>query len=147
MAGIIINSNGARTNPTNNFLPVNLNGAFEDSPIRVDSDLLEILQTIFSANEVGFKIDSADNAVTIGKYDEPTAVKLETVGTDECYLGVDKDVNPASIVELRAGAVGVNASEFNISPVLISGTAGAASGNYLVIQVSGTPYKINLLNA
>jgi len=65
MASIVYNNN-TKVNPTTNYLPINVNGKFEDSEINRPAD--GQLQTNFVTGPVGLKLDSTSAQYTLGDY-------------------------------------------------------------------------------
>ena len=110
---------GTTINATNKRVPRRLNAtAFEDSNINDSGNQTEIYR---DSNGNGLVATYASEIVKVGQ------CLAQNTNT---YIEVN---NNNGTIELAGNN-------------LVAGAAGAASGNFLIITVSGTPYKVDLLN-
>jgi hypothetical protein len=85
------------------------------------SDVTKLIKTQYQGNDIGLKLDFANTVYQFG----------QLTGGNTTQLKIDD-----------AAAFPVQVSGTNVS----SGTAGAASGQFLNVKVNGVDYKIALLN-
>lgn len=90
------------------------------------------IQTFNGNDVIGLNIDFANNSYKIGDF----------AGTSNMtYINVDDSAQTTTI-----NGYNIALSDDN-NGTLTSNSAGSDSGNFLIITINGTPYKINLLNA
>jgi hypothetical protein len=90
------------------------------------------IQTFNGSAVVGLNIDLANSSYKIGDFN----------GTNNnTYFEADDSASTATIHGYNVGL------DDDGSGSLIANSAGSDSGNFLIITINGTPYKINLLNA
>ncbi len=119
MAGIKISGGNASVNPTSGFLPYNNAGSFADSSIFQDGT--SKIAAYFGSVEQGLSIDAGAFQFSIGDIDsQQNGLSLQIDDTNRLFRFVGTGITAA--------------------------TAGGASGQHLIINVSGTTYKLNLLN-
>jgi len=110
---------GITINPTNRRVPRRLSAtAFEDSNINDSGNQTEIYK---DSNGNGLVATYASEIVKVGQ------CLAQNTNT---YIEVN---NNNGTIEFAGNN-------------LVAGAAGAASGKFLIITVSGTPYKVDLLN-
>ena len=154
-----ISPGGGGTNPTSTFVPFNNAGTFADSFL-VNETTASVLKTVYSASDIGLKLDFANNQYYLGDFD--------VIGNG-CYFVADNDNSfsqiysqgynnlladgpSTSIGDMSSTGNGTQFGVFDGAQTLIgsanlkSGTAGGASGQYLKILIGGIQYKIALLN-
>jgi hypothetical protein len=119
MAGIKISGGNASTNPTSGFLPYNNAGTFADSG--VFQETASKIATYFTGTEQGLTLDNAAFIFGMGDFDsQQNGLSFLIDDTNRLF---------------RFTGTGIT-----------SGSSGGASGQYLIINVAGTDYKLQLLN-
>lgn len=157
MAGIIYNVPGAGSvNPNPEFIPVNIGGSFVDSSWTQnnDKDNTTRVQTVDqNGNGYGFQFLPILQKMAVGDFDALGNTTLITVDDSAGLMNFNANLgfgfvasDPVSIMNISAAnfIVGTDLIQFN--GTLTDGSAGTESGLFLLINVNGSSYKLNLLN-
>lgn len=144
MAQIICTRPGGGINPTENVLPVRHGGIFADS--------------IIHRNDAGDQIYSLPNGFFIDTSAANTEKFGDTFGTfDNGFIQFDHNAGTALLqsyaitFDAYAGDITLDVKDGTKflqirGAAITAGAAGAASGQFLILKVNGSTYKINLLN-
>ena len=156
MAGIIYNNSGSSLNPTNRHIPVRIGGNFLNSSWTQDNDFYnatEIITVDTVGNPYGFKLNPLTGDVFVGDFDALTNSTFMSIDNANGIINFNSNLavsflcpDPSSIFTINANSVVIGANLIRFNGSLTSGTAGAASGQFLQININGTSYKLNLLN-
>jgi hypothetical protein len=155
MAGIIYNPpGGANVNPTSTFIPLNIAGTFIDSCLVQDNDnaSFQSIKTIDNnANDWGLIVAPTSLQVQLGDYQtlgNGTVFTLDDSAADIsifAYNNVRLTTDATGTIILNTGPFVLNISSIRINGPVTAGSAGLPSGQFLMININGTAYKINLL--
>lgn len=130
-------ASGSVPNPNTTFLPVNINGSFEDSNWTQDQpvDAAGYLETVDNiGTPFGFKYLIPAETVYMGDFDNSFNGTLITLKDN------------VGDIDLDASRVNFTTDTVTITGTVLSGTASGASGQHLRLTINGTIYKIALLN-
>ena len=173
MASIIIgniNGGGGSVNPTTNFIPVNGGGYFKDSSIYDDG----IRLYAEDLDGFGFEVDYDGNVFKVGDVNLTQNQTLLSISDNDKLININAGGTQTNIVldgvtnvatfyaKPASNYLQIDGNSDKIiakSPtivfvtdlILLSGAvtapaAGALSGNYLLITINSTDYKIPLYN-
>lgn len=157
MAGIIYNVPGAGSvNPNPEFIPVNIGGSFVDSSWTQNNDFYNTtrVQTVDqNGNGYGFQFLPLEQLMAVGDFDALGNTTVITVDDSAGLMNFNANLgfgfvasDPGSIMSINAANFIVGTKSIRLNGTLTAGSAGAASGQFLLIEVNGTTYKLNLLN-
>jgi hypothetical protein len=156
MAGILYNNSSSNLNPTNRHIPVRIGSNFVDSSWTQDNDYAnaETIETVDSVgNPYGFRMNPGNGDVFIGDFDALTNATFMSLDNTNGIINFNSNLaisficpDPSSVFTINADSVVIGADLIRLNGSLTAGTAGAASGQFLLININGTSYKLNLLN-
>jgi hypothetical protein len=155
MAGIIYNSGNVSLNPTDGHLPVRIGNQFVDSSFTQEGDFqnASVVNTVDNVgNPYGFKMNPASGDVFIGDFDALTNATFMALDNTNGIINFNSNLaisflcpDPSSVFTINANSVVIGTNLLRINGSVTAGAAGAASGQFLMININGTAYKINLL--
>jgi len=156
MAGILYNNSSSNLNPTNRHIPVRIGSNFLDSSWTQDNDYTNAgtIETVDSVgNPYGFRMNPGNGDVFIGDFDALTNATFMSLDNTNGIINFNSNLaisflcpDPSSIFTVNADSVVIGTNLVRINGSVTAGAAGAASGQFLVININGTSYKLNLLN-
>jgi len=155
MAGILYNNSSSNLNPTNRHIPVRIGSNFVDSSWTQDNDYVNAgtIETVDSVgNPYGFRMNPGNGDVFIGDFDALTNATFMSLDNTNGIINFNSNLaisficpDPSSVFTINADSVVIGADLIRLNGSLTAGTAGAASGQFLLININGTSYKLNLL--
>jgi hypothetical protein len=155
MAGIIYNSGNVSLNPTDGHLPVRIGNQFLDSSFFQEGDFqnASYVNTVDNnGSAFGFKMEPAILKTSLGDFDglgNSTRLILDdNSGTANlfAYRGITiVTTDPLALISMVSTNLVLSVNTIRINGTVNSPSAGASSGQFLMININGTAYKINLL--
>jgi hypothetical protein len=156
MAGIIYNTPTANLNPTDGHLPVRIGNQFLDSSFYQQDNFQNAshINTVDNnGSPYGFKMEMPSGDVFIGDFDALTNATFMAIDNANGIINFNSNLaisflcpDPSSVFTVNANSVVIGTDLVRINGSVTAGTAGAASGQFLQININGTSYKLNLLN-
>jgi len=156
MAGILYNNFSSNLNPTDWHIPVRIGSNFVDSSWTQDNDYANAgtIETVDNVgNPYGFRMNPGNGDVFIGDFDALTNATFMSLDNTNGIINFNSNLaisflcpDPSSVFTINANSVVIGTNLLRINGSVTAGTAGAASGQFLLININGTSYKLNLLN-